>query len=321
MTFIDHVDFALRPPVKRVAAYKSDIKNNAKKQLGATANKTPEVVVKISGFGKQASGIRTHLNYITRDGEIEAETSEGQKIKGKDDVSKLTKKWTKEIVDPMRRRQRDVMNLILSMPPGTNPEALRRAGIEFSHEAFKQHKWVAVQHKDEAHPHLHIAIQLINNQGKKLDPRKEDLQRWREQFAKHLNLQNIAANATPRRARGVIKKPERQTTIHIKEKGKTPNIQTNAITEIITELKTGEKQKRPWETAIKERQINIRENYIAAAKELEKSDNKADQELAAATRKFISELPQKLETQRHTLLKEITNHLNKQNKEQPEIDR
>jgi hypothetical protein len=59
-----------------------------------------------------------------------------------------------------------------------------------------------VLHTDQAHPHVHLVVSAYNMEGTRLNIRKADLRRWREQFARHLRQHGIEANATPSQIRG-----------------------------------------------------------------------------------------------------------------------
>jgi hypothetical protein len=53
-------------------------------------------------------------------------------------------------------------------------------------------------HTDEPHPHVHVVLKAVSEQGRRLNIKKATLQEWRAKFAAHLREQGVAANATPR---------------------------------------------------------------------------------------------------------------------------
>jgi transposase-like protein len=59
----------------------------------------------------------------------------------------------------------------------------------------------AATYTDEPHPHVHVVLKAVNEQGWRLNIKKATLQEWRAKFAAHLLEQGVAANATPRRFR------------------------------------------------------------------------------------------------------------------------
>src|SRR5215212_6766934 len=59
-----------------------------------------------------------------------------------------------------------------------------------------------VLHAHQANPHVHISVRAESMHGKRLNPRKADLQRWRETFAEKLRGRGIDAEATRQATRG-----------------------------------------------------------------------------------------------------------------------
>jgi hypothetical protein len=55
---------------------------------------------------------------------------------------------------------------------------------------------------DQANPHVHISVRAESMHGKRLNPRKADLHRWRETFAEKLRGYGIEAEATRQATRG-----------------------------------------------------------------------------------------------------------------------
>jgi hypothetical protein len=62
-----------------------------------------------------------------------------------------------------------------------------------------------VLHTDEPHPHVHVVVKAMSEQGKRLNIRKATLRAWRIQFAEHPRELGIVANATERAVRGQSK--------------------------------------------------------------------------------------------------------------------
>ena len=164
-------------------------KANRTGKLRATAGRVSrgatEVMVKITGFGKGNALVKAHLDYNTRNGKLELENERGDVFSGKDEVKEMFKEWGQEFGDGKRRNnQRDTLNMVLSMPEGTDPEAVKNAAREFAKETFSQnHEYVFALHTDEPHPHVHLTVKMLGFDGKRLNPRKADLRNWREDFA------------------------------------------------------------------------------------------------------------------------------------------
>ncbi len=185
-------------------------------QLTETIRKTPEVMVKISGGGKGMRQIGAHLDYISRNGKVTLENDAGEHVDGRAAVNDLKDEWAHGLYGiPMESRRREAFNIVLSMPPGTNRDAVTQAARRFAQSEFStNHHYVFAAHDDEKHPHVHLCVQAQGIDGTRLNPRKADLQRWREHFAERLREQGVRANATPRTARGVSKRSKRQPAIH-----------------------------------------------------------------------------------------------------------
>jgi hypothetical protein len=170
-------------------------------------------MVKVSGGAKTTRGAVAHFQYISRQGELEVETDDGERLVGKDVAANLVEDWDLDIDAALnrwramerggRRQTKLVHNIILSMPSKTFPERLLAASRDFAREEFAlKHRYAMVLHTDQAHPHVHLVVSAYNIEGTRLNIRKADLRRWREQFARHLRQHGIEANATPSQIRG-----------------------------------------------------------------------------------------------------------------------
>lgn len=170
--------------------------------------KAPEVMVKISGNSKDTSRVKSHISYIARNGNVELEDQDGNKIKGSEELKNLKAQWDSVGIPSENGKYREAFHIVLSMPPNTDPVGLLKAARNFASEEFTDHKYAMAQHLDEKHPHVHLVVMSRDISGKRLNPRKNDLQSWREQFAYKLREQGISANATKRIQRLRYKKPE-----------------------------------------------------------------------------------------------------------------
>ena len=195
-------------------------------RMGASGRGAKEVLVKISGGGRDADGVQAHFEYIDRHGKLDIETDHGEVLRGKTAATELINDWaldygaipgaphsrTKVGTDGERRQPRQAFNIVLSMPAGTPPEKVLKAVKKFAREEFAhQHRYAMALHADERgkhgmHPHVHLVVKAEHEyEGTRLNPRKADLQRWRERFAEYLTDLGIAATATRRDDRGLVK--------------------------------------------------------------------------------------------------------------------
>jgi Relaxase/Mobilisation nuclease domain len=183
----------------------------------AVRPKAKQVLVKISGGGRGIKAIAAHFRYISRQGKQEAggkgqtlelEDENGRKLSGAKAIAELHRDW--QLAGgyiPEESKRKEAFNIVLSMPAGTPPELVRDAAKAFAQETFEGHKYVFVLHTDTDCPHVHLAVRAERSDGVRLNPRKADLQRWRETFAARLQDRGIDAVATRAVTRNVGVRP------------------------------------------------------------------------------------------------------------------
>lgn len=268
----------------------------AKDKLARVTKKTPEVMVKVTGRQKGGAHTAAHLEYIARHGKLEVETSDGQTIKNVAELRELAGEWTDdEHAHTKRREPLTSVSMVLSMPPGTDPQKLQQAVRAFACVELAPFQYAMALHTDEAHPHVHLTVAARGEDGVRFDPRKNDLALWRESFARELRARGIEAEATPRRARGIIQKPEQITVRKIRERrgagGELPQVMRDSRVTARSMAKENPPKPRPWEVKAFVKQATIRESYTTAAELLDGSDSQADRELARRTRAFVAAMP------------------------------
>ena len=109
---------------------------------------------------------------------------------------------------------------MLSMPSGTDPLTLQRAAREFAQAELADHRWVMVLHDHQANPHVHLSVRAESRHGQRLNPRKADLQRWRETFAEKLRGWGVDAEATRQATRGQVRNYEPLWRLKAGEEGR-----------------------------------------------------------------------------------------------------
>ena len=198
-------------------------------RLARTVRKAPEVMVKITSSSKGMRQIGRHLDYISRKGQIDVEDQDGVVVRGRDELKELSEIWRyggpEEIGDVSDRR--DTLNIVFSMPAHTEEVSLKRAVRAFAKRAFDGHEYVFAYHTEAtdpdpnppAHPHVHLAVKTLGLTGRRLNPRKADLQRWREGFATELRAHGVDANATSRLARLQPARGVKRAVLAVTEKG------------------------------------------------------------------------------------------------------
>ena len=170
----------------------------------------PQVMVKVTGGGRGMGAIAAHLRYISKSGRLPFEDDRGEVRQGKEALSDLAEQWRCGGARiPEKSERREAFNIMLAMPAGANPEIVRHAAREFAKAELANHRYAMVLHTHQANPHVHLAVRAEGRDGRRLNPRKQDLRRWREVFAEKLRCFGIEAEATSKIARGSLHRNER----------------------------------------------------------------------------------------------------------------
>ena len=178
-------------------------------QIAATVRRAPQVMVKVTGGGRGMKAIAAHFRYISKNGRLDIEDDRGEHIRGAHAVRDLADDWrfSGGLIpeDAEQGGRREAFNIMLSMPRGTDPLAVQRAAREFAQVELAENKYVMVLHDHQANPHVHLSVRAEGRDGRRLNPRKTDLHRWRETFAEKLRELGIDAEATRQATRGVVR--------------------------------------------------------------------------------------------------------------------
>lgn len=268
-----------------------------KARLARLTRRAPEVMVKVTGRTRCPCHLRAHLDYISRNGALTAEDRDGCALVGKGEIRQLAADWGDwALADPRRRTDSPVsLSLVLSMPADTPPDRLRDAVRAFASDTFAdQFDYVFVLHTDVGHPHVHLTVRALGEDGRRLNPKKADLEAWRQAFARALRDRGVEAEATPRRARGQVRRAEPMAIRKIRERyeagqGALPRVLASAAREAIDPASTG--ATRPWEAAIARRQARIRGLYADQARLFLNAADPELRELGQAVARFLAEMP------------------------------
>jgi len=174
----------------------------------------------LSGGGQDLGAVGRHLDYLGRAGALELETDDGERLQGKGTEKALLENWDLDLDSDRRQADLSAANgrqppklvhkLMFSMPLGTPPDKLQAAVRNLAREEFVlKHRYVMVLHTDEPHPHVHIVVKAVSEQGVRMNIRKATLREWRRECARHLREQGVAANATERVVRGQTSTPKK----------------------------------------------------------------------------------------------------------------
>jgi hypothetical protein len=265
--------------------------------LHRTVHRTPEVMVKVlTKGGSDLKAVGRHLSYLSRDGDVEIETDDGRRLSGEGTEQELLADWDLDLEEVRRTRElrsrpgivrpKLAHKLVLSMPAGTPPEGLLRAARTFAREAFgAKHRYAMVLHTDEPHPHVHMVVKAVSEEGLRFNIRKATLREWRRDFARHLRAQGISANATDRAVRGTTRPKLSDGMYRALQRGASRRIPMH---EGITGMERTSASKGSGREALLHTREEVERGLRAAAEIL---DREGQQDLAWYVRRFTEALP------------------------------
>ena len=262
-----------------------------------TVRRAPEVMVKV--LPKDSNNLRSvarHLNYIGRYGELGLETDAGARIQGRSAGQQLLDEWDLDLDENRRdsnlspalgRAPKLVHKIMLSMPPGTPPKGVLEAARNFAREEFAlKHRYSLVLHTDEPHPHVHIVVKAVSEQGVRLNISKATLREWRRDFARHLRDEGIAANATERAVRGESRTHKKDGIYRAALRGDSRHARERA--EVVAfEVLNGGLRVEPGKAKLIETRAAVERGWRAASDRLL---GLGRMELAAEVRRFVNQL-------------------------------
>ncbi len=154
-------------------------------------------------------GATTALARLTRGGKVDAYAPNGRSLK--DEAERLARERPNRLSGGVSREAntsleiakswrphmrssapRDFAHVILSAKPGTDKEAFMDAARATLAREFAGHEYVFVMHTNREHIHVHAAVRLVRDDGKRLDPKIQDFSRWRDTLAAEARARGIA---------------------------------------------------------------------------------------------------------------------------------
>lgn len=266
--------------------------------VARTVHRAPEVMVKVlTRGGTDMGAVGRHFAYLSRKGKLDIETDDGQQLSGKGAEKALLEDWDLDL-DEVRpsaelrsgryRAPKLAHKLVFSMPPGTPAEKVLTAVKNLTRSEFGlKHRYAMVLHTDEPHPHVHVVVKALGEDGRRLNIRKETLRGWRREFARHLRDLGVPANATDRIARAVTRPQKIDGIFWADQRGVSTHMQSR-IAAVARELDQGGLKVEPASEQLISTRRDVLRGWEAVAQTLE-----AQQEtrLAAAVRRFVREMP------------------------------
>jgi hypothetical protein len=252
-------------------------------------------MVKVLTRGPQnLRGIGRHLEYLDRHGELNIETDDGQELSGKGVERKLLEDWDLDLEEarptaglqarPLASPPKLVHKLLFSMPPRTPPDKVLKAVKNFAREEFAfKHRYLMVLHTDEPHPHVHMVVKAVSEQGVRLNIRKATLRAWRTEFARHLRALGVEANATERAVRGESRSPKLDSIYRADERG-AGSLSRNRVQSVASELLKGNIRVEAGKAKLIETRRAVERGWLAAADILAYEGR---HELAGVVRQYV----------------------------------
>ena len=248
-------------------------------QIRLTVNRAPEAVVKVlPRSGNDLKAVGKHIDYIGRRGNLELEGDNGERLQGRV-AEALLEDWDLDVDDVRRQGSlaaaskrtppKLVHKLMFSMPPSTPPQKVLSAVRNFAREEFYgQHRYAMVLHTDEPHPHVHLILKAVSEQGVRLNIRKATLRHWRSQFARHLRALGVAANATERAVRGESRSARKDGIYRASLRGDSTHMRTQAEAVAKEMASTGSVQPGPGMCTLLKTRRAVQQGWQSVAERL-----------------------------------------------------
>lgn len=297
--------------------------------IDRTVRRLPEVMIKVLPKDRNnLQSVGRHLSYIGRNGNLELETDDGERVRGKDAGQRLLKDWNLDLDEYRKqtalapvygRSPKLVHKIVLSMPPGTPAKGVLDAARIFAREEFAlTHRYALVLHTDEPHPHVHLVVKAVSEQGVRLRINPETLREWRFEYARHLREHGIDANSTERAVRGEVRTHKRDAIYRAAARGESTRMRARVEAVALSLLndsfrpEMGRSKLHTTRSAVECGWLTI-------------SDTLRDQghsDVAAAIKRFVREMAEP-RTENEQLAAELAERIlqNQKSKEDPRLSR
>lgn len=166
----------------------------------STKGRSREVVLKVLSTTTDTGGLRRHVRYITRKGELDHAREDGEMAEGE-----RWREFVDEVVagDTSRRKNRGLtVNLMVSVPVPVERDILYETTEAWVAELAPGHRSLIVVHEDTPHPHAHVVIARQGPGRERFRLAPGAFQAARARFAELAREQGMDVTATPRRMTG-----------------------------------------------------------------------------------------------------------------------
>jgi hypothetical protein len=295
-----NIDLRDEKPLLDIAAYarKGRLPTPAERlQISLTVHGVPEVMVKVSGGTRTLSGVERHMAYIGREGKLGLDLDTVGHIAEKGFERSLVRDWNLDVDAVQNKRVTSatgrkppklVHNIIFSMPPGTSPRAVQKAVQKLALDEWAlKHRYAMALHTDDDHPHVHVVLKAVSEQGVRLNIRKATLRSWRAQFAANLRELGVDANATERAIRGQTKTRKSDGIYRADQRGQSTHV-SRRRREVMRLLSSDEIKGHDARSALESTRRTVSAGWRGLAETL---DARGDHKFAEQVRFFDSRMP------------------------------
>ena len=225
-------------------------------------------------------------------------TDDGDRLQGKGFERALLNDWDLDLEAHRRHSERALIagrkppklvhNLVFSMPKGTPADKVLRAAQVFAREKFAlKHRYAMALHVDQGHPHVHVVVKAISEQGVRLYIRKPMLREWRRDFAQYLRDLGVEANATEQAVRGETRATKRDGIHRAMLRNTSTHMRTRSEA-VARELTSGGLKEDPSKTVLLATREAVLEGWRNLSNILERQ---GETQLAATVRRFTETMP------------------------------
>lgn len=268
-------------------------------QIERTVRRAPEVIVRVSSAqSNEFDLVRKHFDHIARHGALGLETDCGEVVRGPSLGRRLMEEMDLDLEEYRRRLEltvprgkrlpKLVHKIVLSMPHGTPSHGLLAAARYFLREQFGiAHRYAFVLHTDRVHPYVHVVVKAMSERGVRLHIKKATLRTWRLAFARSLQEQNIAANATERALRGQIRENKPKPIYHTERRGASTRLRIREQA-VVSELRRRGPREKPGKVKLVHTRKEVERRWQMIRASLLREGR---QELAEEIGRFLDSMP------------------------------
>lgn len=255
------------------------------------AKRGPQAVLKILSYRQGWSQVLRTMTYVLKKADYRYVRDGDALVEGRDTVLPMLDEWEADFSN--RVNARDAVHMEVSGPAGSDREAVFAAARAMALEIFgPNHSYLVAEHRDTKHPHAHIMVKMRGHDGKALDPKKTDLNVWRETFAAKAREQGLNLQASSRAARGVGRKGQGRAVNQMIKRGVTPETVSQRRLAAARDLSEGRTAANAFEAAAIKRYYVEKQAMQVAAERM----NATGQATAGKTGADLRDLAQAMAT-------------------------